>query len=429
MLALTTVGSTLVRLVNSLVLTRLLSPSVFGLAGIVSSIFFVIVMMTDLGFESYLIRHPQSNDQHFRNVLWTVHAWRGMLLMGLAMAASPLVATALQKPELAMPLALASATLGIGGFVSFSLIMSLRSGRSKKLSLMDLALTSFQTALGIGLAVWLRNVWAIIGAMIGASLLKTALSYAIFPDSSHRFARNAEVNRDFFAFSKIVLASSFVSLLISQSDKLFLARLLTLPQYGLYAVALNLVSVPANFAASYVSRIVYPEYTRIWNANPKGLAGLYYSVRQRTSLLFAFGTGALVGGAPLIVAVLYDARYRGTGLYVTLLGIGAALRLPTYAAAEAMTAMGNIKVTLRANIVRIVWLAVAGPIGFYLDGGTGIICAVGLCEVPALIYSWMELRKAEILNMRYEMGYIVLFISGAVASYGVSRMGLAFFGR
>ena len=386
--------------------------------------FFVIVMMTDLGFEAFLIRHPRSDDQHFRNVIWTVHAWRGALLMIAGIVSAPLVALVLQKPDLAMPLALASMTLGINGLASFSLIMSLKSGGSKKLSLIDLALSVFQTAVGIILAVWLRNIWAIVAAMISQSLLRTVLSYAIFPGSSHRLARNAETNREFFSFSKIVLATSFVTLLISQSDKLFLARFLSLQQFGLYSIALNLVSLPSGFVGTYISRIVYPQYTRAWHTDPKALAKIYYSVRQRTSILFALGAGALIGGAPLLVAVIYDPRYGGTALFVSLLGVSAALRLPTFAAAEVMTAIGKVSVTLQTNIVRVLWLATAGPLGFYLAGGTGIICAVGLIELPALFYSWRALRQAGILDMRYEVGYLGALLMGCGIAYAGSRFGL-----
>jgi O-antigen/teichoic acid export membrane protein len=337
---------------------------------------------------------------------------------------APLVAISLDKPELSMPLALAAVTLGINGLASFSLIMCLKSGGAKKLSIIDFGLGLFQTTICIGLALWLRNVWAIVGAMIAQSLLRTALSYLLFSGSSHRIARDSAINREFISFSKIVLASSFVSLLISQSDKLFLARFLSLREYGLYAIALSLISLPTGFAMSYVTRIVYPEYTRIWQANPDALPAMYYTVRQRTSLLFALVTGSFIGGASLLVAIFYDPRYRGTALFASLLGISAALRLPTLAAAEVMTAIGKVSVTLRANIVRALWLAVTGSIGFYCYGSTGIICAVGLIEVPALIYSWTELRRVRILNMRHEMGYLAVVAAGVLLGFAVSRAGL-----
>ena len=251
-LALTTVGTTLIRVVSSIVLTRLLTPSVYGLVGIITSLFFVVMMLTDLGFESFIIRHPNSDDARFRNVLWTIHVFRGAALAAIGILAAPLVAAALQKPELALPLAVASVTLAINGLASFSLITTLRTGGAAKLTLLDFALNALQTVLCIALAVWLRNVWAVVAAMIVYSALRTLCSYLLFPDAGHRFTRDRHVYAQFLAWSKIVLASSFLTLVITQSDKLVLARLLSLQQYGLYAIALNIVSVPVGFVGTYV---------------------------------------------------------------------------------------------------------------------------------------------------------------------------------
>jgi lipopolysaccharide exporter len=420
-LALTTVGSMLIRVVSSIVLTRLLTPSVYGLVGIITSLFFVVVMVTDLGFESFIIRHPNSDSAHFRNVLWTVHALRGAFLAGIGILGAPLVASALQKPELALPLAVASVTLAINGLASFSLIITLKTGGAAKLTLLDFALNAVQTVLCIVLAVWLRNVWAIVAAMIVYSLLRTLLSYVLFADSTQRFARDRHIYAEFLAFSRIVWASSSLTLLITQSDKVVLARLLTLQQFGLYAIALNIVSVPVVFVGSYVGRIVYPIYSRAWNSDARSIGSVYYAARQRVSLLFALGAGALIGGAQLLVSILYDARYRSAWLYVSLLAISAALRLQTLAGTEVMTASGRVSATLRANLVRVAWLCVAGPIGFYLDGATGVICAVGLLEVPALIYTWLILREAHILDMRQELRYLATVTTGAASAYLISR--------
>jgi O-antigen/teichoic acid export membrane protein len=428
-LALTSVGSTVIRVISSILLTRLLTPQVFGIVGIINSLFFVVVLLTDLGFESYIVRHPHADDVYFRNVLWTVHVIRGMLLAAVAVAMAPLVATVLQKPELAVPLEVASLTLAINGLASFSLIVALRAGAARALSLLDFGLQFFQTALTIALAWWLRNAWAIIVGMIAYSAFRTILSYTLFPHSNQRLAANREMHREFMAWSRIVLASSFLTLLIMQSDKLVLARLLSLPQYGLYALALSIVGVPLGFAGAYMGRIVYPVYSRTWNTDPRGISRVYYAARQRTSLLYSLGTGALIGGAPLLVSILYDVRYRQAATYISLLAVSAALRLHTLAAAEAITAMGRVTVTLHVNLVRVAWLVVAGIIAFYTAGGLGIICVVGFLEVPALIYSWGALRRAGLLKMRYEIGYLAAILAGAVCSYVISRIGLSVLGR
>jgi O-antigen/teichoic acid export membrane protein len=428
-LALTTAASILVRTVSSLVLTRLLTPSVFGLVGIITSIFFTISMITDLGFESFIVRHARGDQRHFRNVIWTIHAGRGIFLAALGCSLAPAIAWALQKHELLLPLACACLTLAINGFASFSLIVALKAGRSRKLSVLELVLQVFQTTLCICLALYFRNVWAFIASMIAQSLLRTTLSYVLFADSAQQFATDRDIHREFFAFSKVVLSSSLLTLLIAQSDKFFLAKVFTLGEYGLYAVALNLATVPIGFVAAYVSRIVFPMYTRTWLSEPAAVGNIYYSAMRRTAPLYAFGVGGLIGAAPLLVAILYDKRYLGAGLYLSVLAIGAALRLPTLAAAEMMTAIGRIKVTLYLNILRVVWLGVALPVGFWLYGALGVIFAVGLLELPALLGSWVWLRKVGILKMRYELAYLAILGTGAFLGAAVAQLGLHVLGR
>lgn len=428
-LALTTVASIVIRTLSSLVLTRLLSPSVFGLVGIIMSVFFTLAMITDLGFESFIVRHARGGQRNFLDVIWTVHAVRGIVLALVGSLLAPVVAWALQKPEILLPLAVASWTLAIGGFASFSLIVALRLGQSKKLSILDLVFSVFQTGLCICLAIFLRNVWAFIVSMLAQSLLRTILSYTLFADSSRRFASDRAVQREFFAFSRVVVASSLLTLLLSQSDKLFLAKAFTLAEFGLYSIAVNLSGVPIGFVGTYVGRIVFPQYTRTWLNNPNGIGGIYYAAVRRTAALYALGTGCLIGGAPLLVSILYDKRYRDSGFYLSLLAISAALRLPTLAAAEMMTAIGRIKVTLYLNVLRVIWLVVAAPIGYWAYGALGVIVVVGLLELPALVCSWVWLRKVGILDMRKEMLYLGIVCGGAVLGLAASRLGLYALGR
>jgi lipopolysaccharide exporter len=197
----------------------------------------------------------------------------------------------------------------------------------------------------------------------------------------------------------------------------------------LYSIAGNLVSVPIGFVAVYISRIVFPKYTRTWLAEPNAIGSIYYAALRRTAPLYALGSGALIGGAPLLVAILYDKRYADSALYLSLLAISAAIRLPTFAAAEMMTAIGHIRVTLYLNVLRVIWLIIAIPIGFWVHGALGVVIVVGLLEAPALAYSWVWLRKVGILNMRYEMLYLGVVCGGAILALAVSRLGLHVLGR
>lgn len=423
-LAATSLATVAVRMISTIALTRLLTPQDFGLVGIINSLFFTIVLLTDLGFQSYLVRHERTDERHFRDVIWTIHASRGIALMAASVLGAPVVALLLQKPDLAAPLAVAAITFGFNGLASLALMTSLRSNGANRLSLLDLGLIVFQTVVAIVLAVVFRNVWALIAAMVAQSVLRAVLSYTLFADSRHGLARDRAISRDFMAFSRVVLVSGFLTLLVGQADKLFLARVMTLQEFGTYSIALNLLSAPLSFISTYVSRVVYPVYALTFSRTPEQLPRLYYAARQRVSLLFAFGIGGAGGAAALIVRILYDPRYADASIYLALLALGVALRLPTLTAAEVMTAIGQIKVTVRLNVVRVVWLALAGPAAYFIGGPIAVVAAVGLVELPTLLVAWRILYRAGIFNAAREAAYLAAVAAGAAVGLGLATVAL-----
>jgi O-antigen/teichoic acid export membrane protein len=426
-LVLTTLGTLFVRTGSSMLLTRLLIPDDFGIVGIIGSVFYTVALITDIGTTAFLIRHERTGERHFRDVIWTIHAKRGFALFVAVATLSPLIARALGKPTIALPLAVASLTFTINAFSSMSLVTALRNDKSRELSLFEFGLQIAQTTACILFALWWRNVWALIGAMVLQSLLRTALSYRIFPDAGHRPTRDPAIFRELVAFSRLILVSSCLTLLIAQSDKLVLARLFTLHEFGLYAIALSITSAPIAFADSYVLRIVFPLYAQHWREAPAELPRIYYKVRHLPSALFGFGAGGLIGGAPFLVALLYDPRYAPAATFISLLMISVALRLPNAAALQLLTATGDIKRLVQTNVVRVAWLAIAIPVGFLFLGAIGVVAAVGLIEVPAMLFTWVLLGRIKILDLRQELLFLAIVVAGAAIGAAISAEALHLF--
>ena len=400
-----------------MILTRLLTPSEFGIVGIVSSVFFAVAMVTDLGFQDFLVRHERTEDRHFRDVIWTIHAKRGLAVFVAVAIASPLIAWAFDKPVVALPLAVASFIFVINGVASLSLMTALRRDKARELSLLDFLLQVFQTVACVALALWWHNAWSIIAAMLLQSALRAILSYRIFPDSAQRPDHDRAISHEFLVFSRFVMASSALALVIGQSDKVVLGRIFTLGEFGLYAIALTIASAPTAFAESFINRIVFPICAATWRETPAELASVYYKVRRLPAALYAFACGGLIGSAALVVALLYDPRYAMSSTFMSLLMIGTALRLPNIAAAQLMITVGQVQKTMHMTIVRLLWVLVAIPAGLLLFGPIGVVAAIGLIEVPAMLYCWLLLHNMDVLDFKEELAYLGLVAAGAAIGW------------
>jgi O-antigen/teichoic acid export membrane protein len=79
------------RLGSSLVLTRLLIPSMFGVIAIAMLIMTGLAMFSDIGLKQNIIQSKRGSDTVFLNTAWVVQIMRGLLLWSLALCISLLI--------------------------------------------------------------------------------------------------------------------------------------------------------------------------------------------------------------------------------------------------------------------------------------------------------------------------------------------------
>lgn len=423
------VFNNLLRAVSSVILTRLLVPEVFGIAGLIGAISFSLGLMSDLGFQAFVVRHPDGDKSRFLDTVWTIALIRSVVLTLLLIALAQPIAVMMGTPELAPIIAASSCTFLIEGVASLTLLTALRRGMILRLSLLEVGVAVFQLAVAVVLAYFWRNYWALLASMLIGSALKSLLSYLCFPDALRRLAFDRQYIKELWGFARFVTGSSIITVVLVQCDKFVLAAVMPLEEFGLYILAGNLASAPLAFASAYASRVLYPCYSRAWREGAGELRNLFYAKRWLPTLLYTFAAGGLVGSAPLIIAILYDPRYSGAALYLQLLAISPLFALASNSANEALTATGRIQVTFHASIVKLLWLAIAGPVAIVVWREIGLVAAVGLMEPAAVLFKWIQLRRAQLLDIRKEAVFLLAGATGVMTGVmGARLLGWAYGG-
>ena len=412
----------LLRAVSSVILTRLLVPEVFGIAGLIASVQFTVALASDLGFQAFVVRHEDGDKKRFLDTVWTVSLIRSSVLALVLIGLSGQLAALFGKPDLAPMIAASGLIFVIEGLASLTLLTALRNRMILQLSVLELVALVVQIAASAVLAWLWGNYWAILAGIMIGSALKTALSYTMFADSLRRFAFDRKYIRDLWMFARYVTGSSIIFLLISQCDKLVLAKVMSLNHFGFYILAGNLASAPLGFASAYASRVLYPAYSHLWREQQEDLRALFYAKRRKVSLLYAFAAGGLIGSAPLIIGILYDDRYASAAFYLQILGIAPLFALASNAANEALTATGRVRATFEASCAKLVWLAGAGSAAYLFAGVLGLVVAVGLMEVPAMLLKWVRMHFAGLLDLGQELSFVGAGALGVAGGVGVNLM-------
>jgi len=414
----TNIALLMMRIVTTMVLSRLLNSAAFGLVGIVTTATIVVVMISDLGFYPFILRHKSVLDDEFLDQVWTVRLIRSVgLTAGLILVAKP-VELFTHVPGLQWPLIAASSTLLLEGLSSMAFATAARERKVLSLSLLDGVPTVISTVGVLVLAYFIRSYWALIIALIFGAALKTIASYAFFPNARRRWNYNRATAQELWHFGKLIMPSSIMTLLISQGDKIILARAFDLPTFGLYVLASNLAGAPVNLIGGYTSRILYPEFVTIFHDFKASLKALYYEKGRYIRWLFAFASGGFIACGPIIIASLYDHRYQNALIYFSILSFGALVQFNISVAKEIMVAYGRLKSTLVFEGIRLGAIAIFGLGLYHYAGAIGLVYGLMASLVVLQLCYWVGLLRIGALSVRQE----ALFYGIAVAGFGVGRV-------
>lgn len=416
------VAANLLRIASNLVLTRLLAPEAFGVIGVITVVSTVLTMLTDMGFQVFIVRSAKSTDRGFLDVIWTIRLARSVVLTALMFVLAAPLAAAFGKSMLTAPLMAFAPLFFVEGLRSMGPIMAVRARRVSYISVYEFGLLALQIAVTVVAALAIQSYWAIIVGMYVGGAAGVVASYALFPGSARRIAFDRGVSKELWAFSRLVIVSSVITMILGQADKVFIGRALSLDLLGLYMLAVSLANAGQQLITTYVGRVLLPIYAEAARRGRETLATIYYTARWRMTLILGFLLGGGVGGGHLLARILFDDRYLGSGIFISLLCLNPLFQLVTRPAAQALISLGNVRTSVEANIVRLVWVVIAAPAGLHFFGVVGLVAGFALSEAAAAVYWWLRLNAAGLLKGGGEAAPMAAAALGAAIGIGADRL-------
>jgi lipopolysaccharide exporter len=411
-----------IKLGSSLVLTRLLSPSAYGIFGILLSFLFMIEMMSDVGTIGLLIRDPRGDEPLFVHTLWTIRLIRSVFNFALLLVAAPFIASIYHAPALANALRLLSLWFLINGGESMSFGLAIRHQRARLTNYTELASNAAMTMFVIGMAFLLKNHYALILGALLQRLILVIASHFYYRDIGVGIAFDRAAVRDQFRFARYVMPSSILTIVLSQYDKVVLARLFNMTLLGVYSIAGNMVG-PILGVIMHNSRVVlYARCSTYFRFNRANAVHRYYTENLRLFAVGALPPAILAGFAPLIIAILYDPRYMMAGRILTVLALGGIIAAFQNASENLLVAAGLSHVVLGANIIRLVSLIPAVILGYHFFGFEGFLWCTMAAALPPLLYFYWEQWRNRLLDPLREAAGLGLCVVTFLACLGLSHI-------
>ena len=365
----------------------------YGLVGIFASLL-VLFGLLDMGLSTTLNRELArlsvlpDKAREMRNLVRTLELpyWGVAVFIGIAVVClSGPIAHYWVKADKLTPATMKQALMIMGGVVAFRWPTSLYSGGLMGLQKQVLlnGINVFEATLrGLGavLVLWLISptiqaffVWQIFASMIHTSLAAGFLWHSL-PKSSHRSHFQKEVLLRIWRFAAGMTGISVTAIILTQTDKIVLSKILSLEMFGYYTLA-TVVAHALYYFVGPVFSALFPRFSQLVSLNDEiGLKELYHKSCQFMSVmilpaaivvsLFSSEILLLWTGDPVTVA--------NTHSIVSLLIIGTALNGLVNLPYALQLAHAWTKLSLYTNIIASIVLV---PIIYFLAQQYGVVGA------------------------------------------------------
>ncbi len=407
------------RFASSLILTRLLLPEAFGLVALASVVMTGLTMFSDIGVAPAIVRDPHGDDPKFLNTLWTAQAVRGVFLWIIASLAAWPLAIGFGQPQLVELLPVAAAAAVFDGLLSTKYHLLRRHMLIGRLSLLELVARAIGIVITITLALLMRSVWALIIGWVIGSVLRTTLSHLWLAGPANRFEWHRESFARQYHFGKWIFLSSVLYFVASQGDRVFLGKLVEMDTLGVYAIAVMLATTGWSVMEKLVRGVLFPAYGRVVHDDPQRLPNVFYRTRLALDAGYVLPCMVLAGCGALAVVVLYDPRYSAAGWMFEAMAIRAAMMSLTVNIESGLVAMGHSRYCFVLHAARTTWILAGIPIGWWLGGIEGVVWAVAMSEVPALVVLYTGWSRHRMVRWPREALTILFGAAGLVVGIGI----------
>ena len=375
------ISSGLLRLASNVILAELLFPEAFGVMVLVNIFILGLNLFSDVGIGPSLVRSKRGEEAAFYNTAWTVQIARGLLLGLLCLVLAHPYAALFQKPEIIPLIMLAGLGPFAAGFRSphwFTADRRQTLGRKVGLEL-------FGQIVGIAAMVYWAWAYGTVVALVIGGIVQNAVislaSFFVLPGGRVRPQWDRAAASELYRFGRWIFASTAITFLAMQSDRLLLGGLLNGFWLGMIGLALGLLSICTHFVQGLSSSVVFPTWMNSQRLDPE--AHLERMRRSRYALQ-CVAMAVLVGitaGTPALFRIFYDDRYQGAVPIVQMLCVATWFGTLSVTSTAAALVFGDSKATTRSNFLVFLFKIPLGLLGWWMLELVGFLLGVTLANL------------------------------------------------
>ena len=306
----------LTRLAVIVVLARELTPTEYGLAGMVLVFSTLVLVFADLALGAALVQRDKLTEQDRSSVFWA-STGAGLLFTVLAYAGAGLVAGFFDAPDVKPLLQAFSLTFILTSLGTIQFALLTRELAFRQLELRAMAASMIGAVTGITLALNGAGAWAIIGQQLAIAGVSTTLLWITCPWRPS-FMFSWDRLRALGGFGLRVFGTRIVFYLERNVDTVLVARFLGPASTGLYTLSYNVMLVPLEQIGGPMAEVLFPAFSKMQDDFARLRAAWLRAVRVLAAIV-APAMALLIALAPDIIPVVFGEKWKSAVPIVQLL--------------------------------------------------------------------------------------------------------------
>lgn len=343
------VGNHSLQFILGIILARLLSPSDYGLIGMITIFIALAQTFVDSGFTVGLIRQKEFKAEAYSTVFWYNLAVSVIFYLLLYIAA-PYIAKFYSEPQLinlVRVICISIIILAIGSIQRTLYVKKMDFQTSAIINLVSILISG-----GVGIFLALKNygVWALVVQNI-LKVSVVTMAFWFVSDFRPGLRFSSEIFRKLFSFGARLLGANLINTFFENIYLLVIGKIFSASGLGFYTRARQFQTITVGTFYSIISSVTFPMLSEVQDNNLR--MTIMYRRLIRFSTLFIFPALTILGfTAPSLVKVLLTEKWMPAVPFIQILCLAGSL-YPVHALnINILNVLGRSDLVLRLELAK-----------------------------------------------------------------------------
>lgn len=415
-----------VRFLLGIILARMLTPSDYGLVGMITIFLAISQSIVDSGFSSALIQKKDKTEIDFSTAFY-FNIFIGFLLYIVLFFISPNIADFYDEPQLVS----ITRIIGINVFLA-SLAIVQRAKLTIKIDFRTQAKVNIISVvisgiIGIIMAQNGYGVWSLVIQSVSRRFLQTVLLW-IFANwrPSKQFSYTSF--KQLFSFGSRILGAGLLNTIFDNLYLLVIGKVFSTENLGFYTRAKQFSDLPSINFTTIFHRVSYPTLCKVYSNAPDKLNESFRKFVKIAGLVtFPVMIGLIILAKPIIIVTLTE-KWLQSVEFLQIICL-AVIWYPISAInMNIFSVIGNSKIVLKLTIIKkiitVIILTITIPLGIKaLLWGQVIMAIINYIITISQSSKYSKYTfKEQIIDLLIQISYnIPMAITGIILTYLISN--------